>query len=150
MSQVFLDTVGLLALWDTSDQWHADAEAAYKLMDDEVEFVTTSFVLAECGNAAARRPYRNDVAELRIELEQAGLLIWPTEEDWQVAWEEYSRGQAGGAGIVDHLSFAVMRREDLEKAFTNDRHFMAAGFETLFRVNPRLPRARRLPAGTNA
>jgi predicted nucleic acid-binding protein len=25
---VFLDTVGLLALWDTSDQWHQAAQAA--------------------------------------------------------------------------------------------------------------------------
>ena len=29
MSAVFLDTVGLLALWDVSDQWHTDAEAAF-------------------------------------------------------------------------------------------------------------------------
>jgi len=25
MNAVFLDTVGLLALWDTADQWHAAA-----------------------------------------------------------------------------------------------------------------------------
>jgi predicted nucleic acid-binding protein len=28
MNGVFLDTVGLLALWSVADQWHADAEAA--------------------------------------------------------------------------------------------------------------------------
>ena len=27
---VFLDTVGLLALWDTADQWHALADAAFR------------------------------------------------------------------------------------------------------------------------
>jgi hypothetical protein len=26
---VFLDTVGLLALWDVADQWHNDAESAF-------------------------------------------------------------------------------------------------------------------------
>jgi predicted nucleic acid-binding protein len=26
---VFLDTVGLLALWDEDDQWHEAAETAY-------------------------------------------------------------------------------------------------------------------------
>lgn len=40
--------------------------------------------------------------------------------------------ESGGASIVDHVSFAVMRRLGLSKAFTNDRHFRGAGFETLF------------------
>lgn len=30
MSDVFLDTVGLIATWDIRDQWHAAAEAAYQ------------------------------------------------------------------------------------------------------------------------
>jgi uncharacterized protein len=35
-------------------------------------------------------------------------------------------------GIVDHVSFTIMRRLGISKAFTNDGHFRAAGFETLF------------------
>ena len=35
-------------------------------------------------------------------------------------------------GIVDYVSFAVMRRLGIRQAFTNDRHFQEAGFETLF------------------
>jgi uncharacterized protein len=42
------------------------------------------------------------------------------------------KGDQSGAGIVDHISFVVMRRLGMSKAFTNDRHFRAAGFETLF------------------
>jgi predicted nucleic acid-binding protein len=30
------------------------------------------------------------------------------------------------------VSFSVMRRLGLTRAFTNDRHFAAAGFEALF------------------
>jgi hypothetical protein len=33
MSVVFLDTVGLLALWDESDQWQAPACEAMSLLD---------------------------------------------------------------------------------------------------------------------
>ena len=43
-----------------------------------------------------------------------------------------ARGLAAGAGLVDQLSFAVMRRLDLDDVFTNDRHFSAAGFRVLF------------------
>lgn len=133
MTTVFLDTVGLLALWDTSDQWHPAAEPAFaRLAEARASFTTTSFVLLECGNAAARRPYRQAVARLRERLEAAGCLIVPTAEDWNQAWAAYSRGQGDQPGIVDHISFIVMRRLGLTKVFTNDAHFRAAGFTVLF------------------
>jgi len=94
--------------------------------------VTTTYVLAECGNAAARRVYRHYPDLLRQQLSTIGMLITPTSEDWDMAWMAYRRGEAGDAGIVDQLSFAVMRRLDITRAFTNDRHFAAAGMEILF------------------
>jgi uncharacterized protein len=133
VNAIFLDTVGLLALWDVADQWHAAAEAAFQqIISRRVPFVTTTFVLLECGNAAARRPYRQAVCALRQALEQRQELIVPAAEDWARAWEAYERGDAGQAGIVDHVSFSVMRRLGLTQALTNDRHFAAAGFQTLF------------------
>jgi len=65
-------------------------------------------------------------------LEHAGSLIVPTPADWQVGWSAYRRGQADNAGIVDQVSFVVMRRLGITHAFTNDKHFRAAGFTTLF------------------
>jgi predicted nucleic acid-binding protein len=133
MNRVFLDTVGMIAVWDNTDQWHAAAHAAYRaLVAQGRRLVTTSLVLYECGNAAARRPYRTDVNELRKFLVQEQLLVDPTPEEVEEAWAAFGRGEAAEAGIVDHLSFAVMRRLGITDAFTNDRHFHAAGFTTLF------------------
>jgi uncharacterized protein len=133
VSLVFLDSVGALALWSKSDQWHEAAERALgQVTENKDVLVTTTFVLAECGNASARRPFRNDPVQLKKNFEAAKTLIWPTEEDWQLAWAAYQGGEADAAGIVDHLSFVVMRRLGIAKAFTNDRHFRAAGFEILF------------------
>lgn len=131
MNGVFLDTVGLIAVWDASDQWHAAAEEAFgQLLRDNVPLLTTSYILLECGNAASRRPYRRRVTALRAQLRDSGLLVDPTDEDLEAAWLAYDRGEAGEAGIVDHVSFVVMRRLGLKRAFTNDGHFRAAGFET--------------------
>ena len=130
---VFLDTVGLLAAWDESDQWHSLARARLmELQAARADLITTTFILLECGNAAARRPCRSAVGRLREQMEQGNRLITPTETDWRQAWDAYERGEADSAGIVDHISFVVMRRLGLAQAFTNDRHFRAAGFETLF------------------
>ena len=66
MNIVFLDTVGMLALWDEADQWHHDAERAFEeVTNKRLSLATTPFVLLECGNAAARRPYRGAVVEWR-------------------------------------------------------------------------------------
>jgi uncharacterized protein len=94
--------------------------------------ITTTFVLLECGNTAARRPFRGKVCQLRQTMEQRNELIVPTEDDWKQAWADYEPGKAGQAGIVDHVSFAVMRRLGITEAFTNDQHFQAAGFVVLF------------------
>lgn len=133
MRTILLDPVGLLALWDESEQWHPAAVRAFnQLAGEAVVLTTTSLVLAETANAAARRPYRPAVARLRERMEAAGRVIWPSVEEWDAAWSAYARGEAGDAGLVDHVSFVVMRRLGLSAAFTNDAHFRAAGFVTLF------------------
>ena len=133
MSDVFLDTVGMIAVWDDTDQWHAQAQAAYQsLLAQGRRLLTTHLVLCECGNAAARRPYRSDVNALRQLPIQEGLLIEPTPKELEMAWASYERGEAGQAGIVDHVSFLVMNRLGITEAFTNDKHFQAAGCTVRF------------------
>lgn len=130
---VLLNTVGLIAVWDNSDQWHRAAHACFvELLAAKEELVSTTFILGECGNAAARRPYRDAVCRLREKLENSKRLIVPTEDDWREAWIAYRAGEPDAAGIVDHISFVVMRRLGISKAFTNDLHFRTAGFEVLF------------------
>lgn len=54
MKTAFADTVGLLALWDRSDQWHKAADRAFALLaQNKTSLFTTSFILLECANAAA-------------------------------------------------------------------------------------------------
>jgi uncharacterized protein len=133
VNEVFVDTVGLIATWDIRDQWHVAADAAFRrLLRHGRRLVTTPLILWECGNAAARRPYRQRVNVVRQYLIQERLLMEPTAEEVESAWGAFDRGDVGEAGIVDHVSFLVMRRLGITEAFTNDRHFQAAGFTTLF------------------
>lgn len=133
MNAVFLDTVGLIAIWNRSDQRHAVATATFAdLVRRQARLVTTPYVLLECANQAARRPYRSHVVALRQLLASRGDLIEPTVQEVDQAWLDYAAQHHGFAGIVDHVSFGVMRRLALTEAFTNDRHFVAAGFVSLF------------------
>ena len=133
MNAVFLDTLGLLALWNRSDQWHESAEAAFQsLLARRSPLLTTSLVLLECGNAAARHQFCQQVCDLRDVLRSRGELIEPTDAEVNDVWVAFERGDAGQAGIVDHISFAVMRRLEISDAFTNDRHYRAAEMNPLF------------------
>ena len=130
---VFLDSVGLLAIWNADDQWNPVAAPVFAMLAARRRrLVTTSYVLLECGNAAARRTFRNDVTGLRRALLARQALIEPTSEDIERAWNAFERREFGTASIVDHVSFVVMRRIGLTEAFTNDAHFRAAGFTALF------------------
>jgi uncharacterized protein len=133
LKPVFLDTVGILAMLDRDDQWHSVAAPVYEsLVRSGRPMVTTPLVFYECGNAASRGLGRPKVDALRRLMASEGQVIEPTAEEVEAAWSDYVRGLAGEAGIVDHVSFAVMRRLGLTDAFTNDKHFAAAGFTTLF------------------
>lgn len=133
MNDVFLDTVGMIAVSDDTDQWHVAAKASYALLLGQGRrLLTTDLVLYECGNASARRSYRRDVCDLRRALTAEACLIEPTVNDLELAWAAYERAKAAQAGIVDHVSFVVMRRLGVTEAFTKDSHFSAAGFTVLF------------------
>ena len=133
MKTVFLDTVGLIATWNEEDEWAQSASAAMRRLDvPRTRFVTTPQILLERANAAARTPFRVDVCLLHDQLAAQNDLIDVSPEETQEAWAAYRRDSAGGASIVDHISFIVMRRLGITDAFSNDRHFKAAGFNTLF------------------
>lgn len=133
MRRVFLDTVGLLAVWNRNDQWHSRAiEAMRAITAENADGFSSDIVFLECGNAAARSGFRDEVVSFRKDAIAAGLVAVPTEDELELAWDAYKRRDAGGAGIVDQVSFLLMRRLGITEAFTNDEHFRAAGFVTLF------------------
>jgi predicted nucleic acid-binding protein len=133
MNRVLIDTVGFLALWNARDQRHdAATEAFTTLVADGTDFCTTDYIMLECGNAAARTPFRADVIQVREQFLADGKLMSADENEIERAWTAYQRGDLGDAGNVDQVSFVIMRRLGISSAFTNDRHFRAAGFTTLF------------------
>ena len=132
MNGVFLDAVGLIALWNRRDQWHEAAGSAFAGIASGESLVTTSYIIGECGNAFSRSEIRTLLIDLTERLDADGTLIFPSDADWHEAWMAFRSAPPGSAGLIDQLSFAVMRRLGLRCAFTNDRHFADAGFETMF------------------
>ncbi len=133
MTPIFLDTVGLIALWDKSDQWHEMAMPVFlRLLATKRRLLTSSYVLLECANASSRRPYFTEVCDLRERMAAVQRVLEPSEGEIEQSWDNYRNSYIGGPGVVDFVSFALMQRFGIRQAFTNDKHFAAAGFEVLF------------------
>lgn len=88
-----------------------------------------SFGVCECYRSS---PLSSGPQKWRDALALGKAIIEPTDDDRSNAWIAYDRREAGNAGIIDLVSFTVMRRLGITCAFTNDQHLRAAGFETLF------------------
>jgi uncharacterized protein len=128
----FMDTSYLVAITHKRDRYHADAVSISKTLVPPVRLLTTEAILMEYGNMLNIREkafryiqiLRNapdtEIISIRPELFEKGLKAFGRYKDKE--W-----------GLVDCLSFIVMREKDISQALTSDKHFEQAGFTILLK-----------------
>jgi uncharacterized protein len=132
---VLVDTGAWLAAFHRRDEYHAlAAQRLRALRAERVRLVVTDLILAELhlhllhgfGPHAAAAHVLALVDDPGIEqvfcdrdLERAALAAW------------IHRFPDQAFSLTDAVSFAVMRARGIGAAFTFDRHFRVAGFETV-------------------
>ena len=129
----FIDTQSVVALVNERDQFHEGAVEISRFYVGQ-SLVTTVAVLLEIGNALARSFRGEAVGIIERFLTAVNLTVVRLTPD---LFEEglslfKSHGDKEG-GLVDCVSFVVMRREGLHDALTTDHHFEQAGFNALMR-----------------
>ena len=132
-NKIFLDTLFLVALVNKRDQYHNKAlELANRY--ENIPFLSTDIVLFEVGNALSRN-FKNKAVELiKKILESDDIeIVFLTPELFEQAFRIYQQHQDKDWGLVDCLSFVVMKQNNINQALTFDRHFIQAGFQALMR-----------------
>ena len=132
-NRVFIDTHFVIALINSRDRHHEQAIQLSERFDGRPLLVTDA-VLLEIGNGLARN-YKSQAVQLiehfltSPEIEVVAL----TPELFQEALVLYKAYQDKEWGLVDCVSFVVMRRKNITSALTFDQHFVQAGFQALMR-----------------
>jgi uncharacterized protein len=131
---IFVDTGAFLARCVARDQHHDEATERWRwIAENGFACATSSFVLDETITLLMRR------TEPGFALRQARSLyanrsltvLRPDEADELDALEWLRRFADQQVSFTDCVSFVLMKRHRLKRAFGFDRHFSLAGFELL-------------------
>lgn len=131
MADAFVDTSFVVALVNKNDQYHKQAiELASRF--DKRPLVTTDAVLLEVGNALARTFKTESIQIIEHFIAADEIRIIHLNADlFRRAFELYRSHSDKAWGLVDCISFVVMRELNLTESLTADRHFEQAGFTVL-------------------
>lgn len=128
---IFIDTSAFLARYVRRDQYHRRARKGWtEISRRRGKCFTSNFVLDETFTLLARRtsyPFaveraRNIVASTILE------VLRPAAEDELRALELFEKYADQRVSFTDCISFVLMRRARITRAFTFDSHFARAGF----------------------
>ena len=131
MAEAFIDTSFVVALINQRDQYHVQAvELASQF--DKRSLVTTDAVPLEIGNALARNFKEASIQIIEYFLTSDEVEIIPLNTQlFAQAFELYRSRLDKSWGLIDCVSFVVMRDFGLSESLTADKHFEQAGFAVL-------------------
>ena len=131
MADAFVDTSFVVALVNKHDQYHTQAiELASRF--DQRPLVTTDAILLEVGNALARSFKTESIRIIELFIASEEIQIIHLNADlFRRAFELYRSQSDKAWGLIDCISFVVMKDLKLTASLTADRHFEQAGFTVL-------------------
>lgn len=131
MKQVFVDTSAFYALSDKKDPAHP--RALRFLEENELPFLTTNYVFAESLSLLTKRLGKDVAVQFGVNLKESELIriFHLTAEYEEAAWREFVKFRDKEFDFIDSTSFAVMKKQGVENAFSFDRHFAQRGFQIL-------------------
>jgi uncharacterized protein len=136
MTEVFLDTSYVIAYVSVRDEFHEQAIAFSKQLDNpETRIVTTQAVVVEIANALSKINYRQAAIAFFEALETSSNieLVTFTQSLFDRAFQLYKNRLDKEWGLTDCMSFVVMSDRGITDSLTTDKHFSQAGFRILLR-----------------
>lgn len=118
---VFVDTSAWYALLNRRDAFHGAAARIFRrLRDEAARLATTNYVVVETTALVAARLGRIAARRWMVDLLPVAEVLWVDRGVHEAAVAAFL-GARGGTSLVDLVSFEVMRRAGLRRAFAFDK-----------------------------
>ena len=131
---MFLDTSGLLSLYDSRDAFHDDAVREFRRAD---RLLTHNYVLAELVALVNARnlPRQNALDYIKDLLDHPLIeVLWVDEAFHRAGLDLLCRRRGKSYSLCDGISFLQMQARDITTALTTDRHFEQEGLVRLLKT----------------
>ena len=98
-----------------------------------MRFYTSSLVINETITLLQRRGFYSAALEFlaQTRANEEPEIVFPDSALQSAGWDLFEKWGGSGASAVDCVSFAIMKRHGIRKAFTFDDLFRTPGFEIL-------------------
>jgi len=130
--KVFVDTSAFLAVLDADDNNHSQAKAVWAgLLNSRTPLLTTGYVLVETYALIQHRLGMEAVRVFHEDIEPLLKIEWVDASLHSLGANAVLAANRRKLSLVDTVSFAVMRKLGIKKAFAFDQHYIEQGFECL-------------------
>jgi len=127
---LFVDTSGLFATLDADDHNHRIAgQCLSKALGAGDLLVTTSCVLVETHALVQRRLGMDVLRRFQQDIVPILEIEWVEQHSYSLGADMVGRRDKRTLSLVDCISFIVMKRLGIKRAFTFDEHFREEGFD---------------------
>ncbi len=129
---VFVDTSAFLAILDADDRHHSHAGQVWsEIVRNSQTVVTSNYLVIETTALLQRRLDKHAVRRFQADILPLVHISWVEQDVHNAGMAAVLASSRRGPGVVDCVSFELMRRLDIWTAFTYDKHFADAGFQVL-------------------
>ncbi len=127
---IFLDTSAIFAYFDRASEQHAAVLAAWDIVEsNEDTLVATNYLVVESTALLQARLGIDAVRGFATGIVPILSVEWVEPEVHDAALTAVLAANRRDLSFVDCVSFEVMRRLSIRRAFTLDGHFREQGFE---------------------
>jgi predicted nucleic acid-binding protein len=129
---IFIDTSALLAVINADDSYHEQAKNVWTdIVINGVSLISHNYILVETFALAQHRLGIEAVSVLQNDVVPLLRIEWVREPDHLSGITALIAANRRKLSLVDCISFIIMRKLGINKAFALDKHFKEQGFNCI-------------------